>query len=390
MLSNLCKDPFRLCFPIAFALAIYASSLWISFVFFGYGPYPGQDHARIFVGGFLYLSILGFLMTAIPRFTKTDFASPKEILTLSTAILLVLATILVDQQSLFWMAVASGWILLIVFAVPRFLKRAENPPYTFVFVGLGVGFGLVGAILQALYYSDLVSSGSLLKLGQICFFDTMVLSFVIGVGGRLIPGILGFQEIVQAQRQVYEAPKPFLKIVPTSVFVLGLLFLGSVVLEAAEFSWAGFLLRALVVSYVSFVFWQIHRKPPEVKWHGVFILLSCWFVFVSSWALVLTDSHQIAWKHLSYVGGYSLLTFLVASRVTLAHSAEGLGLERKHLPFTVIGLSVSLAAVTRVYADFTSASYLGHLGYAALCFLFGLLVWGAVFIPKIIKGIVKQ
>ena len=238
-----------------------------------------------------------------------------------------------------------------------------------------------------LFYCDLVSSPVILNLGKVCFFDTMVLSLIIGIGGRLIPGILGFQEVVQAQRKVYEAPKPFLSVIPKAVFLLALLFIVSIFLEVIGVTRVGYFLRAIVVTYAGVVFWRIHKKPPEWKWHGFYIMVACWFIVSASWLLVFIGSHQIALKHLSYIGGYSLLTFLVASRVILAHGTSGLGMEKGHFPFTIVGLLIALAAVTRASANFIPAGYTSHLGFAALCFFVGAIVWGGVFLPKILKGI---
>lgn len=387
IIKNLRKDPFRLCFPVALGFAIYGCSLWIAFAFFNYGAYPGQSHSRLFVGGFLYLSILGFLMTAIPRFTRTAHVSPIELYLLVLVVFVLICTVIFNDPSMFWGSIFLGWILFFKFAVPRFLKRSQNPPNTFLFVGLGVTFGLIGSFFEMLFYSKLFSNSLVLKIGNACFFDAMVLALIIGIGGRLIPGILGFQEIVTIEKNISKAPKPFLKKVPKSLLLLAFLFISSIFFEVFGFIYFGNFIRASVVLYVALVFWQIQKRPSKWNPHGFFIIVACWLIVSASWLLVFANEQQIAWKHLGYIGGYSLLTLLVASRVVLAHGTSGLDMERRHFPFTIIGFLLVAAAITRASANFIPSAYTDHLGYAAACFLGGALVWGFVFLSKTVKGV---
>lgn len=328
-------------------------------------------------------------MTAIPRFTQTDFLSPKELALLLFQLLGVLLVLCFSESEyLFWFMLSLGWIYFIWFGSKRFINRKQNPPFTFVFVAIGVASGFLGTVCLSLYHSELSSSAFIFSLGKVSFFDTMILALVIGVGGRLIPGILGFQEIVNAQREIYETKKPFLSLVPNSIYFMGLLFLVSIFLEVFEILSLAYTFRALVVSYIAFVYWRIQQKPEKRTWHSFFIRTACWFLLVASWLLVFLDE-KIAVKHLSYIGSYTLLTFMIASRVVLAHSSEGLELEKKLNPYAVVGLLFVAAALTRATANYFPTIYTNHLGYAALCFLLAGVFWGFVFLPKIIHGLRK-
>ena len=79
MLDILRKDPFRLFFPIATLCLLYGCALWVFFGLFNYGDFPVNEHTKLFIGGFLYFSIFGFLLTAIPRFTQTEFLTKLEL-----------------------------------------------------------------------------------------------------------------------------------------------------------------------------------------------------------------------------------------------------------------------------------------------------------------------
>jgi uncharacterized protein involved in response to NO len=94
---------------------------------------------------------------------------------------------------------------------------------------------------------------------------------------------------------------------------------------------------------------------------------------------------SIAGLHLLFIGGFSLLTLMVASRVILAHGSDGLSLEKQRLPYWLPGGLILLASLTRWLAPIAPSSYLRHLGYAAGCFIVGTVIWGVHFLPRLRK-----
>src|SRR5690606_19575329 len=151
---SLCKDPFRLFFPMAIFCLLYASGLWVAFGIFHRGSFPIETHANLFLGGFLYFSILGFLLTAVPRFTKSHFLTKGELLFSVFLIICVLFFFFTQNLPFFWISIFLGWTFFLVFGVDRFLQRKENPPFTFIFVGAGVLLGMLGSFLSFLYYFE--------------------------------------------------------------------------------------------------------------------------------------------------------------------------------------------------------------------------------------------
>ncbi|MBP9709164.1 MAG: NnrS family protein, partial [Oligoflexales bacterium] len=330
-----------------------------------------------------YYSILGFLTTAIPRFTETDYLRPKELALFTLQMLGLLIVLLFENaEGPFWLFLSIGWVLFIWFGSNRFLNRKQNPPFSFIFVAIGVVCGLLGTTCLSLFYFGLTHSTIVLTLGKISFFDTMTLAFIIGVGSRLIPGILGFQEIVKSQRDIYEKKEAFLVLVPKLIYLLAILFITSIVLEVLENFTYAFLLRALIVSYVSFKYWGIHKKPAKRTWHSFFIFVAAYLILLASWLLVFLEE-TIAIKHLLYIGSYTLLTFMIASRVILAHSSSGLDLEKRFNPYAILGILFVAAAATRATANYFPEIYISHLGYAGLTLFIALSFWGFIFIPKI-------
>lgn len=106
--------------------------------------------------------------------------------------------------------------------------------------------------------------------------------------------------------------------------------------------------------------------------------LSCLFLIVASWFLCFFIDESIHYKHLIYIGSYVLMTLLVASRVILAHGNEGLDIEHKKMPYLIVGLLTTVAALTRVSAYLMGDGYIHHLGYAGSLLLFSTFVWAFI------------
>src|SRR5438034_7409234 len=65
-------DPYRIFFPLGIVLGAMGVSIWPLYYFGLTEGYSGRAHAFVQTDGFLYSFILGFLLTAIPRFTGTQ------------------------------------------------------------------------------------------------------------------------------------------------------------------------------------------------------------------------------------------------------------------------------------------------------------------------------
>lgn len=375
MINELCKNPFKLFFPVAFYCALLGSGLWLAYGVFNIGEFPLENHAHLFMGGFIYFSIFGFLLTAIPRFTQTDFLSRAELFLFFILVVFVCSFYIVGHYFLFWMSLFSGWPLLLTFAAKRFRARKQNPPYTFAFVGFGLLLGLMGSFLNALYYWDESSFAAAFDWGRLLFYDAMVSAFILGVGGRLIPGILGFTEIVASQREVYEKPEPFLKVIPIDVISCLFIFGASLILEGVGYIVAAFITRALVITYFGFRFWRLHEQVKTKRWHGRMLKLSCWFILFGSWLLCFYPDYTIHIRHLIYIGCYFLMTIMVSSRVIVSHAGQSLEIEQRKFPYLVVGILIAFAALTRSSAILMPDSYIRHLGYTGLVLFISLVLW---------------
>ena len=118
------------------------------------------------IGGFLGLVAVGFLMTAIPRFTGAHQASPWEKIVVFVLGCALLITSFLPQR--FWF---DGILLIIFLHMIRFgwsrLKQAHFMPLPpFVLVGFGIGAMLVSTVLRLLIQGDMVLGEDWVRLSS--------------------------------------------------------------------------------------------------------------------------------------------------------------------------------------------------------------------------------
>src|SRR6185436_4722415 len=65
-------DPYRIFFPLGIILGALGVSIWPLYYYGVTEGYSGRAHAFVQTDGFLYAFVVGFLLTAIPRFTGTE------------------------------------------------------------------------------------------------------------------------------------------------------------------------------------------------------------------------------------------------------------------------------------------------------------------------------
>lgn len=380
-MNKICKDPFRLFFPIGCVLGLLGNSIWpLFYINPQWLGFATNTHRSIMIGGFLTAFVVGFLMTAVPRFTKTHFATKQEIYLALAALFLSQLGVLLKNESLFYTSTLLVYLFTVIFASQRFIKRKENPPSTFIFVGAGILMFLFSSLALSFDLSPTAK-----KLFESYFFQGGVLSLVIGIGGRLIPGIFGWTDIVQNQRKQYEQPISFQKVIPKWIYGTLLLFIISFPLEYLLNETLGRSARAIVVSTYALFYWKLYKLPNELSLLTLFLWISSLCVFIGSWVYALAPSLAIHGLHIIFIGGFSLMTFMVATRVTLAHGGGDKILEKKSSVLLISGLLISIATASRLASGIFPENYTGKLAISSSLWIAGLLVWSIFYIPKMIN-----
>ncbi|EKD42685.1 MAG: hypothetical protein ACD_73C00060G0002 [uncultured bacterium] len=377
-MHTIMKDPFRLYFPMGLIFGFWGMLVWILF-FFQQMPYPGLNHADLMVMGFYTHFALGFLMTAIPRFTGTQTASQMEI---GAGFLLISFSLLCFARfDLFSHWVHVIYFLEICFLIQYFLrrlsKRKSNPPPPFFFLFVGLFCAFTGGLVLLLQEHGLVSP---VFNPKAFIYYGWTMAPMLGLGSVLVPKIIGYSQasILPLNHGANaDLKKPYI--------IMGFLSLMFLVSQLGAF-WPqvrGFVyLRQIVVTVVLVLFWTIYKMPPNKGYMAKGLWLSAWCLLIGTWFSVIDDAHRIHDIHLYFVGSISLMISCIATRVIVAHGnyPQTDETSSKFLLFAII--FILLAALTRVIAIWTQ-SYFVHLAVAAGIWILGYLLWTLKYGPKI-------
>lgn len=358
---NRCEsEPYRIFFPIGILYLLYGILLWLPQIW-NPGDYPVLLHRYLMLNGFVASFIAGFLMTAVPRFSKTRMAEKWEIYFFFLLSVSGIFYAYREQETVVSILSSFQAVSLLGFLMRRISKRKANPPYTFIFILAGLLLwlisGLGGIFFEVEGFKHLHYEGS-------------IVAIILGVGSRLIPGILGHVEIVKLQKENDENPGSLFQTIPWYFYVIILSF----VLSYFFTDLSGSIIRSIVVGVIGVFYWKLFMFP-KIKSALTWNLWLCgWFILVSFLLKSVWQEGVIHASHSLFLSGIVLLSLLIATRVIQSHGPKDEKLENWRGLYVVSSL-ILLAAATRVTAFLMPDGYLRHLGYSSFVLTFAILVW---------------
>ena len=392
-LNLLAREPYRLFFPLGILIGMFGVSHWLFYALGWTENYSNTFHASIQMQGYMSCFIIGFLLTAMPRFASAPSASKRElfsflVLTLGIAVFLQLG----------WFAAADilfiCWLLAILrFAAVRFLNRRDKkimPPTEFVWIPIGIFHGILGSLL--LVVGKLFSCPAWVVLvGKPMMLQGFLFSVVVGVGGFLGPRLMGVQQLISPdniKKEAACAPAAMEIIRKQRIamhLIAGLILFLTFWLEGIGLKMAAYALRAVVVTG-EFLFTGVLPGPPRVKSIFSFMLwISFLMVALGSWGEFFFPDYRVIMLHFIFLGGFSLMTFAVGTVVVLSHAGEGGKLYRPLPVLWLVLICVLGSLALRVSADWFPVEYFDLLGKAAVIWLIGALSWLLFILPKVFR-----
>lgn len=377
------NQPYRPLFILGFVLALVGVGVWPALMTVLPLPRLAQIHSNLMIGGFLVTYSTGFLMTAIPRISQTNPSTAREL------VLVTLVTLMVPLAS--WLGGAEfqalafvHLALLSVFALRRFLKTKAVVPQYFVFLPVGLLCGLTG-LLFLLYSAQSEAPPWMGEIGKTLYYRGMILSFIMGVGSFLIPGLLGHSLLPGDRKWLPQLPTGFRRfrvpILLAAVYVLALVL-------PVFFEWTRVLLP-LTVSYFAFKIWKVQKLPPRKGVQPTALYVSIWLLISGTWLAALVPAYSVHFFHVVYIGSFSLVTFLVATRVLLAHGGFDLGKEVSSRRLLASAACIIAATLARAFAQLQS-DYVLWLYVSATLWSVGALVWAGTFLGKAVPKLTVE
>jgi uncharacterized protein involved in response to NO len=361
------REPYRIFFPLGIAFGLAGVAIWPLYTFGLTASYSGRAHALVQTDGFLYAFIAGFLLTAVPRFTGTGPPSRPVQYALAAILLVSVAASELRAFALGTTTFVAAHVMLLALVARRFARRQQNPPASFVVIGLGLVAGATGALITAAVALEIAPAAWDLT-GKRLLTEGMVLLLVLGVGGFLGPRLLGFSALPQRGQFQTGSALPWT--------VAGLAIFITVPVEyGLDLSWMA-IVRAVVVTAVIIPTLQLWRVPAARTTLSWTVWIANCILVVGVWHVAFAPRYRVDFLHMLFIGGFSLLILAVATRVTLSHGGKDPALEQRSWPLR-IGLTLGLIAMlARIGAPFATASYFEHLAFAAILWMAGVICWG--------------
>jgi uncharacterized protein involved in response to NO len=359
------RDPFRIFFPLGVLLLLLGILIWVPRIWDAEN-YPVLLHRTLVLNGFMTAFIGGFLFTAVPRFSRTEFASGREVTVLFLLIVSGLIAGFFGSERLVFLASGMTGLWILFFLIRRIRKRKANPPYSFLFLFVGLILWVISGVSSFF--------GAPEEMKELHYHGA-VMAIILGVGSRLLPGILGHTEIVNHQKKLYEAPVPLYRTLPAGFALLMLAYICSFFLPP-DLSTK---VCALVVMIIGLSYWKLSQFPKEKTALTISLWICGWLIVLSYILRALWSEGMIHGSHAFFINGLVLLSFLVATRVIQSHGPQDKNLENWKGLYVVTAL-IFLASATRVSAYLLPERYLSHLGYASLLLLAAILIWSMKFL----------
>ncbi len=363
------SEPYRLFFLSGILFSIAGVLLWPMYYRGQLGFYPNVSHARVMIEAFGGAFVIGFLGTAAPRMLGAPRLKPWELLPL---FLLHLAGGIFHLRGLNFAGDLSFLMLLAGFSLSLSVRligfRSELPPPPLLLAGAGLLFGMAGTLLW-LNPAWMVSM-EIYRLAGLLLYQGFLLAPVMGVGIFLFPRLLGnsFGE---------PEPGPPTRRAWRNMSIVAAALAASFMIEVWIHPGIGRALRATAFVFaISQVRWL--PKPGSPKIGTLANALRLWCLPLAAAGLIVPvffSVRPIAVDHSLYVGGFGLVCLIAGSRVLFGHSGRVERFANRSWIARLIVLSIVLAALTRISADFLPRVMVTHHEYAAWSWVAGAGLW---------------
>ncbi len=386
-------EAYRVLFALGGLHAIIGAGVWV-LSFFDLISSPILVHPYMMSGGFLLSFAFGFLWTAVPRFTQSRMPSLAELIPLVLSGIATLVAELCMRADWLLFFLLSSSLISLRFLASRYLERKQDPPESFLFVGVALIVGT--ASLAVLWISNFVSiEPTLFSFARSFFLKGFMLFLVLGVGFRLIPAILGVNapqkmevmsvdgvlaELRKKQRGTLWQNRALIVAVLLAFALESLSYIRlSAALLAAAMLWSG--LRGF----------HFYRVPSWSNPFALIVWLSVLSVLLTPLLIVLFPERAVHLWHLYFIGGLGLMTIMVSLRVSVSHSGVAVAHVEEKKPYIKwIGALLVLSALTRLSVAWWPETLSSHYLYAASVWVIALLIWFRHFLSYTIRAEQKR
>ena len=379
-LNDIAAEPFRLFFPVGVLSGVLGVALWPLHFLGALELYPGLAHARIMASGLFGAFIIGFLGTAMPRMLS---AKPLHVSQVISLVSLHMAMVAAFACSRIFVGDVLFLALLLTFLslmMARARQRKDTPPPGFILVGLSFVSVVAGTMLAvAQHFREL--DPFWVTLQRLLSYQGFVLLPILGIGPFILPRLFGMQSQHDFPQMLIPAAAWWRK--AALALGAGVFIIASFFIEANGWYRTAYALRfAAALTYILLEM-PFHRAPAT-NGLGAGVRIAFAGIIAGFLAVALFPTYRVSLLHLTLVGGFAVITFVVATRVVFGHSGK-LALLKGRNRWLLVAIGLMLFGMaTRISGDFWPGILASHYIYGAIIWIAGVLLWAAYVLPKVL------
>lgn len=380
--SHLAREPYRVFFPAGVLAGLIGVALWPLY-FSGLTQfYPGVGHARIMACGLFGGFIVGFLGTAMPRMLS---AKPLRGFEVFSLLLLHTAMVLSFAFEKPFAGDILFILLLAVFAVcmgQRATQRKDLPPPGFVLVGMAFLCAAVGGVLAVFQRHAEEPDLFLVTFQKLLSYQGFVLLPILGIGPFIFPRLFG----MESAHDFPESLSPPAGWLTKALMALaaGVLIIASFYIEARGWIRTAYAVRFATTLAYLLCEMPLRRCPGATNALGACIRIALLGVLGGFLAVAFFPGYRVALLHFTLVGGFAVITFVVATRVVFGHSGNLDRLKGRNVWLMMSVMLMLFGMATRISGDFWPKILVSHYIYGALSWIAGVLLWALFVLPKVL------
>jgi uncharacterized protein involved in response to NO len=155
------------------------------------------------------------------------------------------------------------------------------------------------------------------------------------------------------------------------------------VIEAqGQFRWGHGIRFAACLVYLALEF-PFAKAPKFSNALGASLRVAFAVLLAGFLTVALFPEYRVGLLHLTLVGGFAVITFVVATRVVFGHSGNSEKLKTGN-KWLIISVGLMLFAMaTRISGDFWPKIMASHYNYGAIMWATGVLIWAWKVLPNV-------
>jgi hypothetical protein len=223
-----------------------------------------------------------------------------------------------------------------------------------------------------------------LHLQRLLSYQGFVLLPILGIGPFILPRFFGLESSHDFPEALVPVPSWTRKAILAGA--VGIVIIGTFFLESAAWYRTAYAIRFLTVLGYLWLEMPFHRGPKLGNALGASIRISFLSMLAGFLAIAIFPGYRVALLHLTLVGGFAVITFIVATRVVFGHSGNIHKLKGRTLWVWISVGAMLLGMATRISGDFWPAIMASHYNYGALLWIGGVVLWAAYVLPKVLTA----